>query len=220
MATRRQKAKIKRAVVLALTVIVSIGIAVGAIFGINALINYGDSGDDNATSKVQGNKEDEKDKGGNVADNKGDKNGDKKPTDDYDPDNKEIITDKNGVQLDANFRRVLLVNGDNPLPDDYDSNIRNVVIPANGMLCLGSVLVDLHCPAVGSIHCNHYLFLGVVPTKVKIRLSVKLWNLQRSSVSCIEGYNLRIFGSSEPTDIYPLFNIFHRNHNGSAVGSI
>lgn len=144
MATRRQKAKIKRAVVLALTVIVSIGIAVGAIYGINALINYGDSGDDNATSKVQGSKEDEKDKGGNAVDNKGDEKGDKKPTDDYDPDNKEIITDKNGVQLDANFRRVLLVNGDNPLPDDYDSNIRKDLVTIDQKYRNNNYVTDIH----------------------------------------------------------------------------
>ena len=102
----------------------------------------------------------------------------------------------------------------------YDGDIGNIVIPADRMLSLSSVLVYLHCPAVIGIHCNHNLFLSIVPTEVKICLPVKFGNFQRSSVSCIEGYNLRILGSSEPADIYPLFNIFHRNHNGSSVGSI
>ena len=47
--------------------------------------------------------------------------------DEYNPDNKQP-TDVNGVTLDANFRRVLLVNGENPLPDSYDSDVRKYLV--------------------------------------------------------------------------------------------
>lgn len=43
--------------------------------------------------------------------------------DTYNPDKTELVN-VGGVELDANFRRVLLVNNDNPLPDNYDDTVK------------------------------------------------------------------------------------------------
>ena len=40
----------------------------------------------------------------------------------------EIITTPTGVELDANFGRLLLINGKNPLPEDYDTNVREYLV--------------------------------------------------------------------------------------------
>ena len=40
----------------------------------------------------------------------------------------EIFVTPTGVELDANFGRLLLINGSNPLPDDYDTKVREYLV--------------------------------------------------------------------------------------------
>lgn len=44
------------------------------------------------------------------------------------PSEPEIFVTPTGVELDANFGRLLLINGEYPLPDDYDTNVREYLV--------------------------------------------------------------------------------------------
>ncbi len=44
------------------------------------------------------------------------------------PSEPEIFVTPTGVELDANFGRLLLINGKNPLPNDYDKNVREYLV--------------------------------------------------------------------------------------------
>lgn len=39
-----------------------------------------------------------------------------------------VFVTPTGVELDAKFSRLLLINGSNPLPDDYDTNVRDYLV--------------------------------------------------------------------------------------------
>lgn len=63
--------------------------------------------------------------------------------DNYNPNNKQMIT-VNGVELDANFRRVALINGNHPLPDDYDKNVRASLVTVDANLRNNNYVTDIH----------------------------------------------------------------------------
>lgn len=44
------------------------------------------------------------------------------------PPEPEIFVTPTGVELDADFGRLLLINGENPLPDDYDTKVRDYLV--------------------------------------------------------------------------------------------
>ena len=44
------------------------------------------------------------------------------------PSEPEIFVTPTGVELDANFGRLLLINGENALPDDYDTKVREYLV--------------------------------------------------------------------------------------------
>ncbi len=63
--------------------------------------------------------------------------------DNYNPDNKQMVT-VNGTELDANFRRVALINGKNPLPDNYDKNVRAYLVTIDANLRNNNYVTDIH----------------------------------------------------------------------------
>ena len=63
--------------------------------------------------------------------------------DTYNPDNKQIIN-VNGVELDANFRRVALINAKNPLPDNYDKDVRASLVTVDANLRNNNYVTDIH----------------------------------------------------------------------------
>lgn len=106
-----------------------------AIIGINALINTfskpKDNSDVNNSSKPSS----------SAVQNNQSSVPAKKDT--YNPNNEQIVT-VNGVELDANFRRVALINGKNPLPDDYDKNVRASLVTIDATLRNNNYVTDIH----------------------------------------------------------------------------
>ncbi len=63
--------------------------------------------------------------------------------DTYNPANKQMIN-VGGVELDANFRRVALINAKNPLPDNYDKDIRASLVTVDANLRNNNYVTDIH----------------------------------------------------------------------------
>lgn len=63
--------------------------------------------------------------------------------DNYNPDNKQMIN-VGGVELDANFRRVALINAKNPLPDNYDKDVRASLVTVDANLRNNNYVTDIH----------------------------------------------------------------------------
>lgn len=136
MAMSKRQAAIRRRRKFIFFSLLSIVLVVAvAIIGINALINTFSEPKDNSgvnnsskpsSSAVQNNQS-------SVPAKK----------DTYNPNNEQIVT-VNGVELDANFRRVALINGKNPLPDDYDKNVRASLVTIDTTLRNNNYVTDIH----------------------------------------------------------------------------
>ncbi len=60
------------------------------------------------------------------------------------PSEPEIFITPTGVQLDANFGRLLLINGENPLPDDYDKNVREYLVEIDKQYRNNDYVTQIH----------------------------------------------------------------------------
>ena len=56
----------------------------------------------------------------------------------------EMITTPTGVELDANFGRLLLINGENALPDDYDTNVRDYLVEIDPKYRNNNYVTQIH----------------------------------------------------------------------------
>lgn len=116
MTEKRKKALRKRRIFLISTSLVLIAAIVSVIFGIRAIVKAVKSGNgsDNSSSGVTQTEA---------------KKADVKKETDPAFDNTEQLVTIGGVQLDANYKNLLLVNGSNPLPDNYDYTAELKTIP-------------------------------------------------------------------------------------------
>lgn len=116
MTEKRKKAIRKRRIFIASTSLVLIAAIVGVAFGVIAIVKAVKSGDDSEKSSS------------GIVQTEAKKADVKKETD---PafDNTEQLVTIGGVQLDANYKNLLLVNGSNPLPDNYDYTAELTTIP-------------------------------------------------------------------------------------------
>ena len=60
------------------------------------------------------------------------------------PSKPEIFTTPTGVELDANFGRLLLINGENALPDDYDTNVREYLVEIDDQYRNNDYVTQIH----------------------------------------------------------------------------
>lgn len=116
MTEKRKKALRKRRIFLISTSLVLIAAIVSVTFGIRAIVKAVKSGNgsDNSSSGVTQTEA---------------KKADVKKETDPAFDNTEQLVTIGGVQLDANYKNLLLVNGSNPLPDNYDYTAELKTIP-------------------------------------------------------------------------------------------
>ena len=171
MATKRQKAIIKRNIFIAVVAVVLIGAIVGCCFAGGAIF-------DALKKSGKGSRKNSKKASSSTVSN-GDNNsktdktsGENDKKDTYNPDKKEMIN-VGGVELDANFRRVLLVNGENPLPDDYDANIRKDLVTIDQKYRNNNYVTD--------IHKDVYPYItAMVAAANKEGVNLKVWSPFRS----------------------------------------
>ncbi len=117
---------------VAVVLIITVG-----ILGISALINKFSTPSD----KQKNNSSDNKTPSSSIVQNSESNISAKK--DNYNPNNKQMVN-VNGVELDANFRRVALINGKNPLPDNYDKNVRASLVTIDATLRNNNYVTDIH----------------------------------------------------------------------------
>ncbi len=60
------------------------------------------------------------------------------------PSEPEIFVTPTGVELDANFGRLLLVNGEHALPDDYDTNVRDYLVEIDKQYRNNNYVTQIH----------------------------------------------------------------------------
>lgn len=60
------------------------------------------------------------------------------------PSKPEIFVTPTGVELDANFGRLLLINADNPLPDDYDTKVREYLVEIDDKYRNNDYVTQIH----------------------------------------------------------------------------
>ena len=60
------------------------------------------------------------------------------------PSEPEIFVTPTGVELDANFGRLLLINGENPLPDDYDTKVREYLVEIDPQYRNNNYVTQIH----------------------------------------------------------------------------
>lgn len=89
------------------------------------------------------------------------------------PDEPEIFVTPTGVELDANFGRLLLINGKNALPDDYDKNVREYLVEIDPEYRNNNY--------VTKIHKDVYPYItAMVAAAQKDGVNLKVWSPFRS----------------------------------------
>lgn len=136
MSKRQAAIRRRRRFIFFSSVAVVLIITVG-ILGISALINTFSK----PTKPQQNNSSENKTPSSSIVQNSESNIPAKK--DNYNPNNKQMVN-VNGVELDANFRRVALINGKNPLPDDYDKNVRASLVTIDANLRNNNYVTDIH----------------------------------------------------------------------------
>lgn len=121
MTEKRKKALRKRRIFVSVCCVLLIALVAGITFGTKAVIKSVKSKQSSLEAKVSA---------------KAEKTDIKKQTDPAFDDTKQLVT-IGGVELDANFKNLLLVNGSHPLSEDYDYTKDLMTIPGeyhNGQL--------------------------------------------------------------------------------------
>ena len=138
MAISKRQAAIKRRRKFIFLSLVSVALLLTVgILGINALINR--------FSIADGTEPNSSNTGGNPSSSTVNNDVSSVPAnkDTYNPNDKQMIN-VNGVELDANFRRVALINAKNPLPDNYDKDIRASLVTIDQNLRNNNYVTDIH----------------------------------------------------------------------------
>lgn len=173
MATKRQKAIIKRNIFISVVAVVLIAAIIGCCFAADAVfdaLKKNDKNSEKSSGKASSSAASKENGEKNEAQNEENSANTKKDT--YNPDKKEMVN-VGGVELDANFRRVLLVNGDNPLPDDYDANIRKDLVTIDPKYRNNNYVTD--------IHKDVYPYIAaMVAAANKEGVNLKVWSPFRS----------------------------------------
>lgn len=138
MTSRRRKAIIRRRIFIAL--LVAILVAIGALGYLIFKIAQNDPTENEDSSEIT-----------SVSSNVSEPSSEEAPTSsditsskEEEPQEPEIITTPTGVELDANFGRLLLINGQNALPDDYDTKVRDYLVEIDPKYRNNNYVTQIH----------------------------------------------------------------------------
>ncbi len=131
MTERRKKAIIRRRIFIAL-VAALLAVVIALIAVIAAIIkNGGNTNDVSSDATLVSSEEDVS--SANDSSSKADA-----------PSEPEIFITPTGVELDANFGRLLLINGEHALPDDYDTNVREYLVEIDQQYRNNNYVTQIH----------------------------------------------------------------------------
>ena len=131
MTERRKKAIIRRRIFIAL-VAALLAVVIALIAVIATIIkNGGNTNDVSSDATLVSSKDDVS--SANDSSSKADA-----------PSEPEIFITPTGVELDANFGRLLLINGEHALPDDYDSNVREYLVEIDDQYRNNDYVTQIH----------------------------------------------------------------------------
>lgn len=137
MTTKRRKAIVRRRIFIAL--VVAIAVAIGALgyFVFKIIQNEPNNSSENLSevTSISG--------GADVSSENSvpSKDDTSSQEEEYKP---EMIVTPTGVELDANFGRLLLINGENPLPDDYDTKVREYLVEIDPKYRNNNYVTQIH----------------------------------------------------------------------------
>ena len=135
MTDKRKKAIIRRRIFIALiTVLVAVIIALITV--VTAIVRYSVKTKDNQSEDIVVSSEDEI---SSVNDSSS------KPSSSEDAVSKpQIFVTPTGVELDADFGRLLLINGKHALPDDYDTKVREYLVHIDNQYRNNDYVTQIH----------------------------------------------------------------------------
>ena len=135
MTEKRRKAIVRRRIFIALIVVIlALLIALG--YFIVTIINGSGSNTDSPSDVPISSDV--------AASNDSLPSGDTQSSKEETPSEPEIFVTPTGVELDANFGRLLLINGENALPDDYDTKVREYLVEIDPQYRNNNYVTQIH----------------------------------------------------------------------------
>ena len=132
MTERRKKAIIRRRIFIALLAAL-LAVLVALIAVIVAVIKSGSNANNNSSDIAYVSSEQPPSTPDNSSSQK-----------EETPSEPEIFVTPTGVELDANFGRLLLINGENALPDDYDTKVREYLVEIDPQYRNNNYVTQIH----------------------------------------------------------------------------
>ena len=134
MSEKRRKAIIRRRIFIAL-IAVLLAVIIALVAVIVAIIRHGVNNNNNQNVSSDVKYISSQDSISSTSDDVSSEETEKTP---------EIFVTPTGVELDADFGRLLLINGDNPLPDDYDTNVREYLVEIDDQYRNNDYVTQIH----------------------------------------------------------------------------
>ena len=135
MTEKRRKAIVRRRIFVALLVVIlALLIALG--YFIATIINGGNNNDTSSDDTPVSSDV--------AASNDSVPESDTQSSKEETPSEPEIFVTPTGVELDANFGRLLLINGENALPDDYDTKVREYLVEIDPQYRNNNYVTQIH----------------------------------------------------------------------------
>lgn len=132
MTERRKKAIIRRRIFIALLAVL-LAVLIALISVIVAVIKNGSNTNNNNSSDISFVSSEQ-----NLSEPDGNSSQEDTPSE------PEVFVTPTGVELDADFGRLLLINGENALPDDYDTKVREYLVEIDSQYRNNNYVTQIH----------------------------------------------------------------------------
>ncbi|MBQ6718596.1 MAG: M15 family metallopeptidase [Clostridia bacterium] len=132
MTERRKKAIIRRRIFIALLAVL-LAVLIALIAVIVAVIKNGSNTNNNNSSDISF-----------VSSEQNLSEPDDSSSQEDTPSEPEVFVTPTGVELDADFGRLLLINGENALPDDYDTKVREYLVEIDPQYRNNNYVTQIH----------------------------------------------------------------------------
>lgn len=135
MTERRKKAIVRRRIFIALLVVILVLLIALGYFIVTIINGSGSNTDSPSDAPISSDV---------AASNDSLPSSDTQSSKEETPSEPEIFVTPTGVELDANFGRLLLINGENALPDDYDTKVREYLVEIDPQYRNNNYVTQIH----------------------------------------------------------------------------